>query len=286
MVRMKSSWKISFFILCFGAFLDWMSYGLVYPIFAVSIFHQDPIFLSLEPTALRGFWLGVLLAASPLAQFLSVPAIGALSDKKGRKPILQISSLLIILGYLLSGLGIWRHSLFFLILGRVVTGVGAGNIAVINSSMADMSSPTAKARNFAWITMANGLGFAVGPWLGGKLSVGGFDIPFIFAAILTAVNFLLITFLFAETHHKKQAATSLGSPFNLPSYHPLVRAWKVLDNFFALEQRRRDIIEEEEKRITEFILVSVKKHIYYMQFFIDILLIIIGIVIGWVFAKY
>ncbi len=72
---------------------------------------------------------------------------------------------------------------------------------------------------------------------------------------------------------------------NIASYHPVARAWKVLDSFYAAEQRRRDIVEEEEKRITEFILVAVKKHIYYLQFFIDILLIVIGILIGWLFAK-
>ncbi len=71
----------------------------------------------------------------------------------------------------------------------------------------------------------------------------------------------------------------------LPSYHPLSRAWKILDNFFELEQRRREIIEDEEKRITTFILVAVKKHIYYMQFLIDIFLIVIGIIIGWLFAR-
>ncbi len=71
----------------------------------------------------------------------------------------------------------------------------------------------------------------------------------------------------------------------LPSYHPLGRAWKLCDNFSTLEQHRRDIIEDEEKRITTFILVAVKKHIYYMQFFIDILLIVIGIIIGWLFAR-
>lgn len=71
----------------------------------------------------------------------------------------------------------------------------------------------------------------------------------------------------------------------LPSYHPLSRAWKVLDGFFAAEQRRREIMEEEEKRISTFILITVKKHIYYMQFLIDIFLIVIGIIIGWLFAK-
>jgi len=83
----------------------------------------------------------------------------------------------------------------------------------------------------------------------------------------------------------KQVVLLPSSGIELPSYHPLTRTWKILENFFTAEQRRRDIIEEEEKRITTFILVAVKKHIYYIQFFIDILLIVIGIIIGWLFTK-
>jgi hypothetical protein len=83
----------------------------------------------------------------------------------------------------------------------------------------------------------------------------------------------------------KQVALLPSTDVELPSYHPLARTWKILDNFFAAAQRRRAITEEEEKRITTFILVAVKKHIYYLQFFIDILVIVIGIVIGWLFTK-
>lgn len=203
-MRVKTSFKISFFILCWGAFLNWMGYGLVYPIFAVSIFHQEPLFFSLAPEALRGFWLGVLLAATPLAQFFSAPAIGVLSDRYGRKPILQISFVAIFLGYLLSAFGVWKHNFFMLVLGRIITGMGAGNIGVINASVADMSAPSTKAPHFAWITMANGLGFAIGPWIGGKLSAwGGFEVPFIAAALMTLITVILIMVSFSETHPQK-----------------------------------------------------------------------------------
>lgn len=83
----------------------------------------------------------------------------------------------------------------------------------------------------------------------------------------------------------KQFVLPPSSDVELPSYHPLARAWKILDGFFAAAQRRQDIVEEEEKRITTFILVAVKKHIYYLQFFIDIFIIVIGIIIGWLFTK-
>ncbi|MGC1878707.1 MAG: MFS transporter [Rhabdochlamydiaceae bacterium] len=206
--------KISFFVLCFGAFLNWMSYGLVYPIFAASIFHHNSIFLGLTSDVLRGFWLGVLLAACPIAQFFSSPAIGELSDRKGRKPILQITTLLIAIGALVCMFGVWEKSLFLLIFGRIVTGIGAGNIAVINSSVADISPAVAKAKNFALIGMSNGIGFVFGPFLGGKLAVFGFDVPFIFATIATIANFVLITFFFSETLTKKKwSDTHLASRF-------------------------------------------------------------------------
>jgi MFS transporter, DHA1 family, tetracycline resistance protein len=211
--------KVSFFVLCFGAFLNWVSYGLVYPIFAVAIYHQNSIFLNVSSDVLRGFWLGVLLSACPLAQFVSSPTIGKLSDKKGRKPILQISTLIIALGALLCTFGIWGKSLYLLIFGRVVTGIGAGNIATINSSVADISTSSEKAKNFALIAMANGIGFAVGPFLGGLLSVYGFEMPFIFALLATIANFFLITFFFSETLPKKSTS-------DVPLANRLQHIWK------------------------------------------------------------
>jgi hypothetical protein len=71
----------------------------------------------------------------------------------------------------------------------------------------------------------------------------------------------------------------------LPPYSPIARAWDVLNRFYSLAQKRSDNIKEEEERITTFILIALKKHIYYMQFLIDLLLIVVGIVIGWLFSR-
>lgn len=204
MSRVVGSPKCSFLILCFGAFLNWMNYGFVYPLFAIVIFQKNSIFPTLASSSSQGFWLGILLTASPLAQFLSSSIIGMISDRMGRKPVLQITTLIIVCGYFLSAYAIQNPNLFLLILGRVITGIGAGNISVINSSVADLSVSSKKARNFAYITMANGLGFTAGPFLSGKISSWGFDAPFIFAGFLTFIGFFFITFLFSETHGKKR----------------------------------------------------------------------------------
>ncbi len=224
MTKWKGSFKFSFFILCFGAFLDWMSFGIVYPIFSMLVFRSDSIFFSSGSDALRGFWLGALMAASPLGQFFSASFLGALSDQIGRKITLQGTYFIIILGYFLSAYGILDHNFSFLIFGRLITGIGAGNISVINSSVADISLPHKKTGNFALITMASGIGFTVGPVLGGKLSTWGFDVPFIFSGFLTFCSFLFFTFLFTETYPKKEKnwihfTSRLHSIFKIPSLH-------------------------------------------------------------------
>ncbi|HSW87132.1 MAG TPA: hypothetical protein VLG49_06505 [Rhabdochlamydiaceae bacterium] len=98
-------------------------------------------------------------------------------------------------------------------------------------------------------------------------------------------NHFLLEILWLSGNIKKVILLPSDSLSQLPSYSPMTRAWKILDGFYTLAQKRRDNVEEEEKRITTFILIAVKKHIYYMQFLIDILLIVVGIVIGWLFSK-
>lgn len=197
--------RVTLFIVLVIAFLDWMGVGLVYPMFSSMLFQRDFPLLSPDCTdAVRGLWLGVLIACMPLAQFFSAPILGALSDRKGRKPVLKITLITIVVGYSLSALGVWFHSLSLLLFSRLVVGFAAGNAAVASAVLADISKPEEKAKNFGLLNMVCGIGFTIGPFLGGKLSestffTGGFDKPFLFAALLTGFNFLLFHFLFKET---------------------------------------------------------------------------------------
>ena len=215
----KSPPRFSLLILCLGAFLDWVSYGIVFPFFAALVFQHEFPFLAASSDAIRGLWLGVLVAISPIGQFFASPILGRISDRRGRKSTLKWALGIIVIGYFFSAIGIWVHSFVWLLLGRLVTGIGAGNISVINSAVADLSPAKDRAKNFARVAMASGVGFTLGPLFGGKLSAWGFDIPFIAAGLLTLVTFLLFTLAFSETYLKqREKQGGFNELIRLPSF--------------------------------------------------------------------
>ena len=204
--------KITFFIILLITFIDWTGVGLVYPMFSSMLF-EDGYLLPIGTTTdlQKGVWLGVLLATMPIAQFFSSPIIGALSDQKGRKPLLKVTLLLTILGYGLAFWGALTQNLLILILSRIVIGVGAGNMAVVSASLADISAEKEKVKNFGYLNMAYGLGFTLGPFLGGKLSLiyslGGFAAPFVFAAGASVLCLIFVLSIYKETHTLTEKAT-------------------------------------------------------------------------------
>ncbi len=232
----STSKKLTLFILLFVAFIDWMGIGLVYPMFSSMLFHSDVYLVSPETTAaIRGFWLGILLSLMPLAQFFSSPIIGTLSDQKGRKPLLKISLIFGVFGYIIAMAAVYLESLSLMFVSRIVLGVSAGSAAVVGAALADLSLPEEKAKNFGLLNMACGIGFTVGPFLGGKLSqesffgAGGYDKPFLFAGVITLFNLLLLLYFFKETHHLRrevslsfaQGLRNLKKAFKLPGIRVL-----------------------------------------------------------------
>jgi DHA1 family tetracycline resistance protein-like MFS transporter len=197
--------RFPFFILLLTIFLDWVSIGLVYPMFSSMIFHEGSHFFPPETTSIvRGTWLGILLASGPLAQFLSSPIVGALSDQKGRKPLLKNALLVMVGGYFLCAIGVFAKSLVLVLIGRSIVGIGAGNSAVVMAAIADLSPQEKKAKNFGLASMASGMGFTLGPFLGGTLSQFGFATPFLFAMVFSTINVLLVIYWFSETHHVRK----------------------------------------------------------------------------------
>jgi MFS transporter, DHA1 family, tetracycline resistance protein len=146
-----------------------------------------------------------LIASFPLAQFFGAPYLGALADKVGRKKVLTVSLAGTLIGYVIFALGVHYKILWMLFAGRIIDGFTGGNIAIAFSSVADISTPENKTKNFGLIGAAFGVGFIIGPYIGGKLADSSivnwfsFETPYWVAAALCLVNIIMVVTLFVET---------------------------------------------------------------------------------------
>ncbi len=189
-------------------FIDLLGVGIIIPVLAPLFLNPMSGILPVDYQSAiltRQLLLGLLISVYPMAQFFGAPILGAMSDRFGRKKILILSLVGTCIGYLFFGAGIAAASLITLFISRAIDGFTGGNISIALSAIADISDPKEKAKNFGLIGMAFGLGFILGPYIGGKLAdpsvVGWFthSTPFWFAAALTFLNIILVTFRFPET---------------------------------------------------------------------------------------
>jgi DHA1 family tetracycline resistance protein-like MFS transporter len=209
---MSSNNFFSLIIISFIGFIDLVGVGLVYPMFSSMLYQENCIFLSdTISDTMRGACLGVLLATMPLTQFFSAPLLGMLSDRRGRKPIIEFGLLVGFVGYLIAISAVSLGSLPLLLLSRVAIGISAGTVSVVNAAVADISSSADKAKNFGILNMAMGLGFTVGPLLGGFLSeldlgfIRGYSVAFLGAALMTLTNLVLVLGYFKESYTPSNA---------------------------------------------------------------------------------
>ncbi|WP_323945939.1 MFS transporter [Aeromonas hydrophila] len=145
----------------------------------------------------RKVWLGVIMGLYPLFQLVGAPWLGKLSDRHGRKPVLTLCLVGVLVGYALMALGIAWRSLPLLLLSRVVEGFFNGDIAIVQAMAADMSTAKTKTRSFAWINIGMNLGWVVGPMIGGYAAVvsGDYSLAAWLAVAMTLVNLLLVLWL-------------------------------------------------------------------------------------------
>jgi len=152
-----------------------------------------------ESYGARPIQIGLLMSCYSLMQFLFVPVWGRLSDRLGRRPILLISISGSILSFTLLGLS---RSLTMLFISRILAGLSTANFSVAQAYVADMTSPEQRAKGMGLVGAAFGLGFVVGPFVGGELYslqlapplsslVPAGTAPFFFAALMSAVNLAL-----------------------------------------------------------------------------------------------
>lgn len=202
-------------------FIDFMGVGLVLPMFSAMFFRGDINLLAPETSPLvRGLLFGFVAALMPMAQFFSGPILGILSDRMGRKMLMQASTAFGVLGYLIAVLAVWHENIVLLAVSRIIVGIAAGNEAVGAAAIADISQPEEKANTFGLLHVAAGLGFMIGPFLGGKLSTmslgifSGYAAPFVCAGLLDVINLLMITFFFKETRTVKSHSGVISFGFS------------------------------------------------------------------------
>jgi len=118
----------------------------------------------------RSVIYGFLLAAFPIMQFFGAPILGALSDRHGRKPMLMLSLMGTMIGYFLFAIALLYGQLWLLFFSRMLPGFTGGNISIVYSAIADVSDGPERTKNFGMIGMAFGLGFILGPAIGGILA--------------------------------------------------------------------------------------------------------------------
>lgn len=203
----KRSANFTFLLTIFiTVFIDLLGIGIIIPVIPAIFFEEGSQFFNgqySEDTI--SIFYTLLLACYPFMQFFGAPMLGALSDKYGRKPILIIALIGTLIGYMLFAYAIVTRNLWLLFFSRMLPGFTGGNISIITSSIADVSDAASKTRNFGLVGMAFGMGFILGPMIGGLLSdntiVSWFDhhVPFMFTAALTLLNILLVIWRFKET---------------------------------------------------------------------------------------
>jgi len=168
--------------------VDLIGFGIIIPLL--------PFYAELPEFSATPLQIGLLMAIYSLGQFIFSPLWGSLSDRHGRRPILLFS---IGMGALsLAGFAMAK-TLWMLFLARGLHGIFAANISTAQAYIADITPPDKRAMGMGMIGAAFGLGFTVGPWIGGELSTYSYTLPIWVAAGLSAINFLLALAILPES---------------------------------------------------------------------------------------
>lgn len=222
----KALWVIFFTI-----FIDMLGIGILIPVFPLLITHGSEFRVTPAgwSQAESFIFAGWLLAIFPILQFFCTPVFGQLSDKYGRRKLLLISISGTALSYLLFAYGILTRNIYLLFLSRMLDGASGGNISIAQAVIGDVSAAKNRAKNFGLVGVCIGLGFVLGPFIGGKLSdpalLAGLNAatPFWFAGILSFVNLMLVYFYLPETSMLKFA---LKVDYSKP-LHNIFKSFKI-----------------------------------------------------------
>jgi multidrug resistance protein len=160
-----------------------------------------------------GLIVGMLVSSFSIAQLLSAPVWGRLSDAYGRRPALLVGLTASAIAYVIFG---FAHSLALLFISRLVQGAGGGTVSVIQAYVADATEPQDRAKALGWLSAATNAGVAIGPVLGSMSSAWGRPAPGLFAAALCVVNVAFAWRFLHESRDMKEAAESKADTSRRP----------------------------------------------------------------------
>jgi len=170
--------------------IDMVSIGLIIPVLPALV----GTFTGSQ--ADQAFWFGAVAFAFGIANFIGAPILGALSDRYGRRPVLLVGFCGLALNFFATALA---PALWMLIAVRLVGGAMQANVAVANAYVADITPPEDRARRFGLLGAMFGLGFILGPVMGGLLGAIDLHLPFFAAGTLALANWLYGYFVLPES---------------------------------------------------------------------------------------
>lgn len=260
-------------------FIDLLGFSIILPLlpFYAETFGASPA------------QIGFLVASYAAAQLVGAPLLGRLSDRFGRKPVLLISLGGTFIGFLILG---FANSLWMLFVSRVIDGFTGGNISVAQAYITDLTNENNRAKGLGLLGAAFGLGFIIGPAVGGILSVYGFAVPAFVAAGFSMVSILGVLFFLTESltpearvDLEKQARQSfsirtLWQAINRPRVGPILHvrffyglAFAIFQTIFPLYALYRFDLDA---RNTGFILTYVGILVVFVQ----------GFLVGWLASRF
>ena len=196
-------------------FIDLFGFSLILPLLP---FYAESFGAS--PTV-----IGFLVATYAAGQLIGAPILGRLSDRFGRRPVLLVSIFGTLVGFVILG---FANSLFVLFLARALDGLTGGNISVAQAYITDVTDEKNRGRGLGLIGAAFGLGFILGPAIGGILSRWGYSVPAFVAAGIAAVNLALVALWLPEslTKERRAALAAAGgrrAPLTFGALHSALR---------------------------------------------------------------